>query len=99
MAIETIRAAKRCGADAIKFQTYSPDTMTIESDKDCFKINNGSLWDGYTYYELYKEAQTPWEWHDELFKVAREEGLIFFHLHLMRVPSTFYSNSIHLHTK
>ena len=78
VAIETIRAAKKCGADAIKLQTYSPDTMTIDSDKDCFKINNGSLWDGYTYYELYKEAQTPWEWHDELFKVAREEELICF---------------------
>ena len=78
MAIETIRAAKTCGADAIKLQTYSPDTMTIDSDKDWFKINNGSLWDGYTYYNLYKEAQTPWEWHDELFEAAREEGLVCF---------------------
>lgn len=77
VAIETIRAAKRAGADAIKLQTYTADTITIDSDKDYFKIKEG-LWKGRNLYELYKEAYTPWEWHEELFKVAKEEGLICF---------------------
>jgi pseudaminic acid synthase len=77
-AIETIRAAKRAGADAIKFQTYTPDTLTINSSKEHFKINSGTLWDGKTLYDLYSEAYTPWEWHRELFAIAKEEGLICF---------------------
>lgn len=77
-AIETIKAAKRAGADAIKFQTYTPDTITIDCDNKYFKINQGTLWDGKTLYELYGEAYTPWEWHEKLFKVASEEGLICF---------------------
>ena len=78
VAIETIRAAKKAGADAIKLQTYTPDTLTIDCDNEYFKIEQGTLWDGKTLYELYKEAFTPWEWHEELFKVAEEEGLICF---------------------
>ena len=78
IAIKTIRAAKRAGADAIKLQTYTADTMTIESDRLDFVINNGSVWDGKSFYELYKEAYTPWEWHKELFQVAKEEGLTCF---------------------
>ncbi|MFP2997923.1 pseudaminic acid synthase [Spongiivirga sp. MCCC 1A20706] len=78
VAIETIRAAKRTGADAIKLQTYTPDTMTIDANNEHFQINEGTLWDGKTLYELYQEAYTPWEWHEELFKVAKEEGLICF---------------------
>lgn len=78
IAIETIRAAKRAGADAIKLQTYTADTMTINSNDSDFTINNGSIWDGKSFYELYEEAHTPWEWHSKLFKVAREEGLICF---------------------
>jgi pseudaminic acid synthase len=77
-AIETIRAAKRAGADAIKLQTYTADTMTIRSDKDDFKIKGGTLWDDRYLYELYEEAYTPWEWHAELFAVAKAEGLICF---------------------
>ena len=77
-AIETIRAAKRAGADAIKFQTYTADTLTIDSKKSDFIINNGSLWDGKNFYELYQEAFTPWEWHAKLFEVAKEEGLVWF---------------------
>lgn len=78
IAIETIKAAKRSGADAIKLQTYTPNTLTIDSNKDDFIINNGSLWDGQNFYSLYKNAYTPWEWHQELFEVAKKEGLICF---------------------
>jgi pseudaminic acid synthase len=77
-AIETIRAAKRAGADAIKLQTYMAETMTIRSDKDDFKIKGGTLWDDRYLYELYEEAYTPWEWHPELFAVAKAEGLVCF---------------------
>ena len=76
-AIETIRAAKRAGADAIKFQTYTADTITLKSDKDDFKIK-GTIWDGKILHDLYAEAYTPWEWHEELFQIAKEEGLICF---------------------
>ena len=76
-AIETIRAAKRAGANAIKFQTYTADTMTIDSRKDDFVIK-GTIWEGRNLYDLYKEAYTPWEWHQELFQIAKEEGLICF---------------------
>lgn len=78
VAIETIRAAKRAGADAIKLQTYTPDTLTIDCGNKYFKIEGGTLWDGKTLYELYGEAYTPWEWHKRLFEVAEEEGLICF---------------------
>ena len=78
VAFDAIRAAQRSGADAIKFQTYTADTLTLDCNTSDFVINNGSLWDGRKYYELYQEAYTPWEWHEELYKVAREEGLIVF---------------------
>lgn len=77
IAIETVRAAKRAGADAIKLQTYTPDTLTIDSNNEYFTIQEG-LWKGQTLYELYKEAYTPWEWHAKLFEVAKGEGLICF---------------------
>ena len=77
IAKETIRAAKRVGADAIKLQTYTADTITIDCDKDDFIIK-GTIWEGKTLYELYKEAYTPWEWHAELFETAKQEGLICF---------------------
>jgi pseudaminic acid synthase len=76
-AIETIRAAKRAGADAIKLQTYTADTMTIDCDKDDFIIK-GTIWEGQNLYKLYQQAYTPWEWHKELFRVAKEEGLECF---------------------
>ena len=78
IAIETVRAAKRCGADAIKLQTYTADTITIDCRNEYFQIKQGTLWDGKILYDLYKEAYTPWEWHEELFRVAREEGLECF---------------------
>lgn len=77
VAKETIRAAKRAGADCIKLQTYTPDTITIDSKKDDFVIK-GTIWENKNLYELYKEAYTPWEWHKELFEVADAEGLICF---------------------
>src|SRR5688572_3461869 len=77
VAVETIKAAKRAGADAIKFQTYTADTITIDSKKEYFKIG-GTIWDGKYLYDLYREAYTPWEWHERLFEVAEEEGLVCF---------------------
>lgn len=78
IAIETIKAAKRTGADAIKLQTYTPDTITLDSRKIDFLISGGTLWDGRNLHDLYKEAFLPWEWHEELFRVAKEEGLVCF---------------------
>lgn len=77
-AIATVKAAKKAGADAIKLQTYKADTITLNCCNDDFKISQGTLWDGQYLYDLYKEAYTPWEWHEELFRVAREEGLVCF---------------------
>ena len=77
-AIETIKAAKRAGADAIKLQTYTADTITLDVKTDDFKIRQGTIWDGKYLYDLYKEAYTPWEWHEKLFDVAKEEGLVCF---------------------
>jgi len=78
IAIDTIIAAKKAGADAIKFQTYTPDTLTIDCDNEYFKIGHGTLWDGKTLYSLYQEAFTPWEWHQELFEVAKANDLVCF---------------------
>lgn len=76
-AIETIRAAKRAGADCIKLQTYTADTLTINCDNEDFIIKD-TIWGGRKLYDLYNEAYTPWEWHEILFKVANEEGLVCF---------------------
>ncbi len=77
-AVETIRAAKRAGANAIKLQTYRPDTITLDSHQKDFLIDDNSIWRGQNLYDLYKKAYTPWEWHPKLFEVAKEEGLICF---------------------
>jgi len=77
IAKETIRAAKRAGADAIKLQTYTADTITIDCDKDDFIIK-GTIWEGQKLHDLYKEAYLPWEWHKELFETAKQEDLICF---------------------
>jgi pseudaminic acid synthase len=76
-AFETIDAAKRCRADAIKLQTYTADTMTIDCDALDFMIKGG-LWDGYKLYDLYKWAETPFEWHEALFAHARKRGITVF---------------------
>jgi pseudaminic acid synthase len=77
-AMALVRAAKSAGADAIKLQTYTPDTMTLDCDNDYFRIQPGSLWEGKTLYALYREAMTPWEWHAPLQKEAERLGLAFF---------------------
>lgn len=77
VALDSIRAAKSSGADAIKIQTYTADTLTLDCDKPDFRLGKG-LWEGETFYTLYQKAYTPWEWHEEIFKVAHEEGLVCF---------------------
>ncbi|MGJ0302808.1 pseudaminic acid synthase [Aliarcobacter cryaerophilus] len=77
-AIDTIKAAKEIGANAIKLQTYTADTLTLNCNKEDFIIKGGTLWDGKSLYELYQEAYTPWEWHKELFEYAREIGIDIF---------------------
>jgi pseudaminic acid synthase len=77
-ALATVRAAKSAGADAIKIQTYTADTITLDCDNDNFQIKQGTIWDGTTLYKLYKEAFTPWEWHEAIRDEARKEGLVFF---------------------
>lgn len=76
-AVKILEAAKKAGADAIKLQTYTPDTLTIDSDNECFKIK-GTIWEGKNLYELYGEAYTPWEWQPKLKEVANGLGLDFF---------------------
>lgn len=76
-ALDSIRAAKKAGADAIKIQTYTADTITLDCDKPDFVVGPG-LWEGETFYHLYQKAYTPWEWHEEIFHVAKEEGLVCF---------------------
>ncbi len=78
IAKETIRAAKRAGADAIKLQTYTADTITLDAETEDFLIKQGTIWDGKKLHDLYQEAYLPWEWHEELFQVAEEEGLVCF---------------------
>lgn len=77
-AIEIIKAAKWAGADAIKLQTYTPDTITINSNDEIFRISEKSIWAGKNLYQLYKEAYTPWEWQPKLKKFAEDLGMICF---------------------
>lgn len=77
-AVEIIHRAKQAGADAVKIQTYTADTITIDSDKSYFQINQGTLWDGTTLHKLYEKAYTPWEWQPKLKEEAEKAGLILF---------------------
>jgi len=78
LAVKTIQAARDSGADAVKVQTLTADTMTINCNNKYFRIKGNTPWDGKTYYELYSQTPMPWSWHRELKKVARDLGLVFF---------------------
>lgn len=77
-AVAIMQAAKDAGANAIKIQTYTADTITLDCDEPCFQITQGTLWDGITLHKLYEKANTPWEWQPKLKKLAEEMGLEFF---------------------
>ncbi len=77
-AVKLVRIAKDMGADAVKVQTFTPDTITMRSDREDFRVGGGTLWDGRTLYDLYEEAYMPWEWQPKLMAVATELGLGFF---------------------
>ncbi|MCH3964317.1 MAG: pseudaminic acid synthase [Clostridium sp.] len=77
-AVKLIKEAKKAGADAVKLQTYTPDTITLDCDNQYFQIKQGTIWDGTTLYKLYQKAYTPWDWQPRLKRIAEEEGLICF---------------------
>jgi len=78
LAVKTIKAMKKAGADAVKLQTYTADTITIDSDKDYFRVKQGTVWDGSTLYQLYQKAYTPWEWQPKLKKIVQKLGMVCF---------------------
>jgi len=78
LAVETIKAMKDSGADAVKLQTYTPDSITLDSEKPWFQTRKDSPWAGQKMYDLYKKGETPWEWHLKLQKLANELGMDFF---------------------
>jgi pseudaminic acid synthase len=77
-AVRIVEAAKQSGADAVKLQTYTPDTISLQSDKEYFRVSGGTIWDGRTLYDLYGEAYTPWEWQPKLKKIANDLGMDLF---------------------
>ena len=77
-AVEIIHAAKEAGADAVKLQTYRPETITLDSESSCFQITQGTIWDGTTLYKLYEEAYTPWDWQPKLMEEANRLGMECF---------------------
>ena len=77
-AVRLLHTAKEAGADAVKLQTYTADTLTIQSDKEYFRVSGGTLWDGHTLYDLYSEAYTPWEWQTKLKEIADSIGIDLF---------------------
>ena len=78
IAVKTIEAMAEAGADAVKFQTFTPDTITIDCDNEYFQIKQGTVWDGQVLHELYEDAYMPWEWQPKLKKIAEDLGLIAF---------------------
>jgi pseudaminic acid synthase len=78
IAVKTLKAIKKSGANAVKFQTYTPGTITLKCDNDYFKIKQGTIWDGKILYDLYQEAYMPLQWQPKLKKIAEDLGLIVF---------------------
>ena len=78
IAVKTVESMAEAGADAVKFQTYTPDTITIDCDNEYFQIRQGTIWDGQVLYDLYEDAYMPWEWQPELKKIAEDLGMIAF---------------------
>jgi len=77
-ALALVRTAKECGADAVKIQTYTADTITLDCDNEYFQVKHGTMWDGTTLHKLYSEAYTPWEWHRPIQEAVEREGMVFF---------------------
>lgn len=92
LAKKIIKEAKICGADAVKIQTYTADTITIDCKSDCFKISGGTLWDGRYMYDLYKSASTPWEWQKELKEYADSIGIELFSTPFDKTSTDFLEN-------
>jgi len=77
-ALTLVRTARECGADAVKIQTYTADTITLDCDNEYFQVKHGTIWDGTTLHRLYREAYTPWEWHRPIQEAVEQEGMVFF---------------------
>jgi pseudaminic acid synthase len=91
-AVRLVEEAARAGVDAVKLQTYTADTITIDSQRPEFRIGSGTVWDGRTLHDLYAEAATPWEWHEPLRRVAAEHGLELFSSPFDRTAIDFLSS-------